>query len=271
MDTDKLDDLTLQAAANGLVQAHASLLAKARRYLEQYLASQSVRRGLSSEDLEDVLAETLELAWQRFHMYDPQKRNFTAWLAAIAKKTISNRVRLLTSPAKRTETDPMPGIDPEPSRKKTDRKNATTPGSTQPTAGAAQKSEENDDLLASLHPISYQCQSDASSPDPQWDASIQKQGWEAFSRDLHELLRTHPEKCVAYRGPERIGIADHDADLYEDCLRRGIPVDELYVARIRPTTNAPIFLPPLPLRDPHKEPRPLGEIWGDLFDEGDLS
>jgi hypothetical protein len=79
-----------------------------------------------------------------------------------------------------------------------------------------------------------------------WAESIQSQAWEAFARDLDELLRTHPGRWVAYRGPELLGIGDRDSDLYVECLRRGFTAEELFVERVEPAAleDYEVFLPP---------------------------
>jgi hypothetical protein len=80
-----------------------------------------------------------------------------------------------------------------------------------------------------------------------WDASIQKRAWEAFVRDFDELLRAYPGKWVAYRGPERLAVADKDSDLYAECRRRGVPAADLLVERIEPAVldDYEVFLPPV--------------------------
>ncbi|HKI31218.1 MAG TPA: hypothetical protein VKA46_05085 [Gemmataceae bacterium] len=79
-----------------------------------------------------------------------------------------------------------------------------------------------------------------------WAGSPQSQAWEAFARDLDELLRTHRGKWVAYRGPQRVCVCDSEPDVYRECLKRGLPVDELFIDRIYPAaTEVPeVFLPP---------------------------
>lgn len=73
---------------------------------------------------------------------------------------------------------------------------------------------------------------------------------QAFWRDLPELLAKKLRgKWVCYHRDGRIGIADDDETLIRECLRRGIPDDEYYLARIRPRA--------LPPWDP-EEIEPLG-------------
>ena len=58
----------------------------------------------------------------------------------------------------------------------------------------------------------------------------------AVRRDLPELLRNKKlrGKFIAYAGDERIGIADDDADLIREIIRRGIPEDHYFIWVIEP-------------------------------------
>jgi hypothetical protein len=80
----------------------------------------------------------------------------------------------------------------------------------------------------------------------EWAGSLQSQAWEAFARDLEELLRTHRGKWVAYRGPQRVGVGDSEADVYRECVQRGLPADELLVDMVYPaaTETPEVFLTP---------------------------
>jgi hypothetical protein len=64
---------------------------------------------------------------------------------------------------------------------------------------------------------------------------------QAFWRDLPELLKNKKNhgKWVAYHGDERIGIAASDEPLIRECIRRGVPDDEYYLAGIRPRELPP--------------------------------
>jgi hypothetical protein len=57
---------------------------------------------------------------------------------------------------------------------------------------------------------------------------------DAFDRDLPELLRTHENKWVAYRGSQRIGFGKTKTELYQRCLNDGIPENELLVRCVEP-------------------------------------
>ena len=76
--------------------------------------------------------------------------------------------------------------------------------------------------------------------------SLPTRAWEAFVRDLADLLRTSQGKWVAYRGPDRVCIGDSKPAVYEECGRRGLPADELFVELIYPAAvELPeVFLPP---------------------------
>jgi hypothetical protein len=58
--------------------------------------------------------------------------------------------------------------------------------------------------------------------------------YEAFRRELPQLLQTHPGKWVAYSGARRLGLGDTKTDLYQMCLSRGLPRREFIVDRIVP-------------------------------------
>jgi hypothetical protein len=54
----------------------------------------------------------------------------------------------------------------------------------------------------------------------------------AFQRALPGLLASHFRQWVAYHGSEQAGFAQSKADLYAECLRRGIPRGQFIVRRI---------------------------------------
>jgi hypothetical protein len=60
------------------------------------------------------------------------------------------------------------------------------------------------------------------------------ESFEAFRRELPELLTRHRGKWVAHHGQQRIGIARTAAVLYEQCFRRGLNDDEFLVSHISP-------------------------------------
>jgi len=59
-------------------------------------------------------------------------------------------------------------------------------------------------------------------------------GWEAFQREYPQLVREHCGKWVAYHGADRIGVALTRAELYQECLRRGLREDEYVICSIQP-------------------------------------
>jgi hypothetical protein len=71
---------------------------------------------------------------------------------------------------------------------------------------------------------------------------------EAFRRNLPELLLDTKlyRRWVAYAGDELIGLSHSQADLYDECLRRGIKEEDFIVGCIVPemprdTDSAPPF------------------------------
>jgi hypothetical protein len=64
--------------------------------------------------------------------------------------------------------------------------------------------------------------------------ALQCQAWEAFARDLDGLLQTSRGKWVAYRGPDRVCTGDSQPAVYEECRRRGLAPDELFVELVYP-------------------------------------
>lgn len=75
---------------------------------------------------------------------------------------------------------------------------------------------------------------------------------EAFWQDLPQLLsqKKFRSRWVCYQGHERIGIGAHH-ELIRECLRRGIPDDEYYLARIRPRERPPWELEEVEPLGPH--------------------
>ena len=57
---------------------------------------------------------------------------------------------------------------------------------------------------------------------------------EAFRRDLPELLKTHPDRWVAYSGDERLGFGRTQTALCQTCFRRGLTLDDFIVAFVEP-------------------------------------
>jgi hypothetical protein len=68
-------------------------------------------------------------------------------------------------------------------------------------------------------------------------AAMQKAAFEAFSRELPQLLKDHPGKWVAYHGTERLGVADDDIVLYEMGRRHGLSPVEMLVIGIDPEAD----------------------------------
>jgi hypothetical protein len=68
---------------------------------------------------------------------------------------------------------------------------------------------------------------------------------QAFARDLPELLKdqTLRGKWIAYHGDERIGIADSDEPLLQECSRRGLGKDQYDLFIIDETEEVEIVTP----------------------------
>ena len=58
--------------------------------------------------------------------------------------------------------------------------------------------------------------------------------YEAFLRDLPEMLKTHYRQWVAYHGDQRLFFGRSQTNLIQECLRRGIPEDEFVVYSVEP-------------------------------------
>jgi hypothetical protein len=61
--------------------------------------------------------------------------------------------------------------------------------------------------------------------------------YEAFRRDLPQLLQTHPGKWVAYSGDRRLGFSNTKSELYLTCLAQGLPRGEFLVTCVEPETD----------------------------------
>jgi hypothetical protein len=92
-------------------------------------------------------------------------------------------------------------------------------------------------------------------PQPQNQASppaaadVLKQSFDAFYRDLPEVLKKHYGQWVAYHGNECIGFARTQTELHQRCLRLGLNEDEfvvLYADRQALYDQEEIELPPNP-------------------------
>jgi hypothetical protein len=59
---------------------------------------------------------------------------------------------------------------------------------------------------------------------------------QAFWRDLPKLLmkRRNHKKWAAYHGDERLAITRSDVDAYQECFRRGLKHEEIYVGKLEP-------------------------------------
>lgn len=64
---------------------------------------------------------------------------------------------------------------------------------------------------------------------------------EAYWRELPGLLSLASRRCrwVAFHGDKRIGFGCTETELYQECHRRGLKDDEIYVGRLRPSLVPP--------------------------------
>ncbi len=60
-------------------------------------------------------------------------------------------------------------------------------------------------------------------------------------RELPMLLplRSRTHRWVAYHGDERLGLGRTETELYQECFRRGLRRDEIYVGRLEPSDVPP--------------------------------
>lgn len=66
-------------------------------------------------------------------------------------------------------------------------------------------------------------------------------GEETFCRDLPELLKSHEGKWVAYRGAQRLGLAESSTSLYREYVAQGLDPKELFVELIHPEAGSNQF------------------------------
>jgi hypothetical protein len=78
-------------------------------------------------------------------------------------------------------------------------------------------------------------------------APIMLESRQAFWREVPEVLKRRSKACrwVAYDGTERIATGRTDAEVYQECLRRGLQRGEFYVASISERTTPPWAVEPL--------------------------
>jgi len=63
-----------------------------------------------------------------------------------------------------------------------------------------------------------------------------RRSMEAYWRDLPLLLplKSRKRQWVAYHGDERVAFGPTQHGLYQECYRRGIDGDEVYIGRLEP-------------------------------------
>jgi hypothetical protein len=65
------------------------------------------------------------------------------------------------------------------------------------------------------------------------DALIE-QAWATFQSELPLLIEDHLNEWVAYHGTRKVGFGKTRAELWQACLRQGIPEGEFWVWNIAP-------------------------------------
>jgi hypothetical protein len=76
--------------------------------------------------------------------------------------------------------------------------------------------------------------------------AAQRQAQEAFERDLPQLWAERPDQWVAYNGAQRVGFAAQKHEMYQECLMRGLQLDEFVVFCIE-AQETEMFLNPIVL------------------------
>ena len=76
--------------------------------------------------------------------------------------------------------------------------------------------------------------------------TLHRQALEAFERDLPVLWTERPGQWIAYRGDQRLGFAAQKYEIYQECLKRGLPLEEFVVFCIEPQETE-MFLNPIVL------------------------
>jgi hypothetical protein len=64
--------------------------------------------------------------------------------------------------------------------------------------------------------------------------SLIEQAYLAFERDALLLCKEHRGEWVAYHGDNCVGFAATRAELWQECLRRGVPEGEFWVFSVQP-------------------------------------
>jgi hypothetical protein len=72
------------------------------------------------------------------------------------------------------------------------------------------------------------------------DAIIER-ACQAFDRDCPELLPEHAGQWVAYHGDHRIAIGPTRAELWQECLRRGLPDGEFWLFSVQPVIGVEVM------------------------------
>jgi hypothetical protein len=71
--------------------------------------------------------------------------------------------------------------------------------------------------------------------------TIIAQACQAFERDCPELLAEHRGEWVAYHGDRRIALAPTRAELWQECVRRGLPDGQFWLFDIQPVEGVEVM------------------------------
>ena len=76
--------------------------------------------------------------------------------------------------------------------------------------------------------------------------SLQQQARQASERDLPDLWAERPGQWVAYKGDQRLGFAAQKYQMYQECMQRGLQLEEFVVFCIE-AQETEMFINPLVL------------------------
>ena len=67
--------------------------------------------------------------------------------------------------------------------------------------------------------------------------------YEAFLRDLPELMKTHPGLCAAYQNGVRMGIGPRRREFYQELYKQGCDSTQLLLFTIEPQEPMEVVVP----------------------------
>jgi hypothetical protein len=72
---------------------------------------------------------------------------------------------------------------------------------------------------------------------------LKQQALRGFERDLPRLWAERPRQWVAYQGERQLGLAAKKHELYQECYKRGLQVDEFVIFCIEPQETEMVLGP----------------------------